>query len=428
MATAAGFSLAFSKFIQKSREEKLSVDGVVADIIADVKARGNAAVVEYTKRFDGDSLGVDALAFTSTETAEALEKCDAKTLKALHVAAERIREYHQKQLPRDEQYVDAQGVRLGWRWTALYSAGLYVPGGTAPLFSSVLMNAIPAKVAGVDRLVVTMPATNGVVNPLMLAACSIAGVDEIYRIGGAQAIAALAYGTETVSPVDKILGPGNSYVSSAKKQVFGMVGIDMVAGPSEVTVVADGANDPEWIAADLLAQAEHDASSQSILITDNEVFADRVMKAVESQLKTLPRAEIAAKSWKNNGAVIIVDRLADVAALIDEIAPEHLELAIEDPDGLAEQVRHAGAIFLGRFSPEAIGDYIAGPSHVLPTSGAARFSSGISVSDFLKRTSLIACEFENLVEIGPSAVDMAQAESLDAHARSIALRLRSRKK
>ena len=428
LATAPGFSEAFSTFVQKSREEKLSVDGVVADIIADVKARGDAAVVEYSKRFDGDYLSVQDLAFSSAEIADAAEKCDPKTLKALQMAAQRIRAYHQLQKPRDEQYVDVKGVRLGWRWTALSSAGLYVPGGTAPLFSSVLMNAIPAKIAGVERLVVTMPTPKGVVNPLMLAACSIAGVDEIYRIGGAQAIAALAYGTETVAPVDKIFGPGNAYVSSAKKQVFGVVGIDMVAGPSEVTVVADGANDPEWIAADLLAQAEHDTSSQSILITDDAAFADRVMKAVEGQLKTLPRVEIAAKSWKNNGAIVIVDQLADAAELINKIAPEHLELAIEDPDVLAKEVRHAGAIFLGRFSPEAIGDYIAGPSHVLPTSGAARFSSGLSTSDFLKRTSLIGCDSKSLIEIGPSVVAMAQAESLEAHARSIALRLRSRKR
>ncbi len=426
-AKTSGFATAFSALVQKGREEKLSVDGVVGDVLANVRARGDEAVLEYTARWDGLTLTAETIVFSRTEIEAAAMLCDAETLTALKSAAQRIRDYHERQLPKDEAYTDASGVRLGWRWTPVDSAGLYVPGGTAPLFSSVLMNAIPAKVAGVGRLVVTMPTPGGQANPLMLAACAIAGVDEVYRIGGAQAIGALAYGTKTIAPVDKIVGPGNAYVASAKKQVFGTVGIDMVAGPSEVTVVADSGNDPECIAADLLAQAEHDASSQSILITDDEAFADKVMAAVDSQLKTLPRGETAAKSWQNHGAVIVVGQLAEAAALINDIAPEHLELAIEDPDTLAGHVRHAGAIFLGRHSPEALGDYVAGPSHVLPTSGAARFSSGLGVLDFLKRTSLIGCGPEGLRAIGPGALAMARAESLDAHANSISLRLNSRR-
>lgn len=425
-AKAPGFAAAFSALVQKGREEKLSVDSVVAGVLADVKSRGDTAVLEYTAKWDSLSLTGETLAFTKAEIEGAASNCKAETLTALKSAAKRIRDYHERQLPKGEEYTDTSGVRLGWRWTPVDSAGLYVPGGTAPLFSSVLMNAIPAKVAGVSRLVVTMPTPGGEANALMLAACAIAGVDEVYRIGGAQAIAALAYGTKTIAPVDKIVGPGNAYVASAKKQVFGTVGIDMVAGPSEVTVVADSANDPEWIASDLLAQAEHDASSQSVLITDDDGFADKVMAAVDSQLKTLPRGETAAASWKNHGAVIIVDQLEEAVALINEIAPEHLELAVENPDAIAKHVRHAGAIFLGRHSPEALGDYIAGPSHVLPTSGAARFSSGLGVLDFLKRTSLIGCGPEGLAAIGPGALVMARAESLDAHASSISLRLNSR--
>lgn len=425
-AKAPGFAAAFSALVQQGREDKLSVDGVVAEVLADVKTRGDEAVFEYTARWDLQTLTTETLAFTKAEIEGAASHCNAETLTALKTAAQRIRDYHERQLPKDEEYTDAAGVRLGWRWTPVDSAGLYVPGGTAPLFSSVLMNAIPAKVAGVGRLVVTMPTPGGQTNPLMLAACAIAGVDEVYRIGGAQAIGALAYGTKGIAPVDKIVGPGNAYVASAKKQVFGTVGIDMIAGPSEVTVVADNTNDPECIAADLLAQAEHDASSQSVLITDDEAFADKVMVAVDRQIKTLPRGETAAKSWKNHGAVIVVSQLAEAVALINEIAPEHLELAVENPDTLANKVRHAGAIFLGRHSPEALGDYIAGPSHVLPTSGAARFSSGLGVFDFLKRTSLIGCGPEGLAAIGPDALALARAESLEAHANSISLRLNSR--
>jgi len=419
----AGFAAAFTAFLKKGREEKSDVDGVVADILADVKARGDAALVDYTNRFDRVKLTAAQLKVTKAEIEAATKSCDAETLASLHTAAERIRDYHTRQLPVDVSYTDTADIGLGWRWTAVSSAGLYVPGGTAALFSSVLMNAVPAKVAGVDRLVVVMPMPDGKTHPLMLAACEIAGVDEVYRVGGAQAVAALAYGTATICAVDKIVGPGNAYVASAKKQVFGTVGIDMVAGPSEVTVVADAANDPAWIAADLLAQAEHDASAQSILITDDAGYADRVRAAVDDLLKRLPRGEIAAKSWADHGLIVVTDNLNGVAPLIDQIAPEHLELAVADPKPLLNAVRHAGAIFIGRYTPEAVGDYIAGPSHVLPTSGSARFSSGLGVFDFLKRTSLINCTAEGLRAIGADAVRMAQAEALEGHARSIAVRL-----
>ena len=422
-ASSPGFASAFAALVAKSREVKTNVDGIVAGVLADVKTRGDSAVIEYSNRFDRISLTPATLAFGKAEIDGAAAKCDAKTLGALKEAAMRIRDYHERQLPKDEYYTDDSGIGLGWRWTAVSSAGLYVPGGTAALFSSVLMNAVPAKVAGVQRLVVTMPTPEGKTNPLTLAACAVAGVDEVYRVGGAQAIGMLAYGTQTVKAVDKIVGPGNAYVTSAKKQVFGTVGIDMIAGPSEVTVVSDAASNPAWIAADLLAQAEHDASSQSVLITDNDAFADRVMAAVEKQLAALPRRETASKSWNDNGAVIVVQKLEDAAALVNQIAPEHLELAVADPKALLKDIRHAGAIFLGRHTPEAVGDYIAGPSHVLPTSGAARFSSGLGVLDFLKRTSLIDCGRSGLKAIGPGALAMAEAEVLDAHALSISLRL-----
>jgi histidinol dehydrogenase len=419
----AGFAAAFTAFLAKGRAEKSDVDGVVADILADVKTRGDAALVDYTNRFDRVKLTAAQLRVTAAEIAAATQSCEAETLAALRTAAERIRDYHTRQLPVDVNYTDTADIGLGWRWTAVSSAGLYVPGGTAALFSSVLMNAVPAKVAGVDRLVVVMPMPDGKTHPLMLAACAIAGVDEVYRVGGAQAIGALAYGTATIRPVDKIVGPGNAYVASAKKQVFGTVGIDMVAGPSEVTVVADAANDPAWIAADLLAQAEHDASAQSILITDDASFAQRVKEAVDDLLKRLPRSDIAAKSWADHGLIVLVDDLNTAAPLVDQIAPEHLELAVADPKPLLNSVRHAGAIFIGRHTPEAVGDYIAGPSHVLPTSGSARYSSGLGVFDFLKRTSLINCTAEGLRAIGRDAVRMAEAEALDGHARSIAVRL-----
>jgi histidinol dehydrogenase len=422
-ARDSGFTSAFAAVVSKSREAKTNVDDVAARVLADVKARGDAAVIDYCNEFDRLSLTPQTMAFTKVEIDGAASACDANTLTALRDAAERIRAYHLRQLPLDEFYTDPSGIGLGWRWTALESAGLYVPGGTAALFSSVLMNAIPAKVAGVDRLVVTMPTPDGKVNPLTLAACAVAGVDEVYRVGGAQAIAMLAYGTQTVKAVDKIVGPGNAYVTSAKKQVFGTVGIDMIAGPSEVTVVSDAQSDPAWIAADLLAQAEHDASSQSILITDDAGFADRVIAVVEKQLQALPRRDTATQSWNDNGTVIVVEKLEDAAALVNQIAPEHLELAVAEPYALMKLIRHAGAIFLGRNTPEAVGDYIAGPSHVLPTSGAARFSSGLGVLDFLKRTSLIDCGSKGLAAIGPGALAMAQAEVLDAHAASVALRL-----
>jgi histidinol dehydrogenase len=422
----AGFADAFAALIAKSREAKSNVDGVVANVLADVKARGDQAVIEYSRKFDRLELTAATFAFSKDEIAGAAARCDAKTLAALNEAAERIRAYHLRQLPTDDFFTDKSGIGLGWRWTAVSSAGLYVPGGTAALFSSVLMNAIPAKVAGVDRLVVTMPTPDGKVNPLTLAACAVAGVDEVYRVGGAQAVAMLAYGTQTVRAVDKIVGPGNAYVASAKKQVFGTVGIDMIAGPSEVTVVSDGETDPAWIAADLLAQAEHDASSQSILITDDEAFGDRVIQAVEGHLKTLPRRETAAKSWHDNGAVIVVKNINDAPALVNRIAPEHLELAVADPKAMVKAIRHAGAIFLGRHTPEAVGDYSAGPSHVLPTSGSARFSSGLGVLDFMKRTSLIDCGVSGLAAIGPGALAMAEAEVLDAHALSVSIRLNAR--
>lgn len=417
------FENAFAALISATREEKNDVDGAVAAILADVKTRGDAAVLDYTARWDRQTLTPAQLAFSKAEIQGASKLCDVATLDALHTAAERITDYHRRQIPKDELYTGAHGIKLGWRWTPVSSAGLYVPGGTAALFSSVLMNAIPAKVAGVPRLVVTLPTPDGKTNPLMLAACAIVGVDEVYRIGGAQAIGALAYGTATISPVDKIVGPGNAYVASAKKQVFGTVGIDMIAGPSEILVVADASNDPAWIAADLLSQAEHDPSSQSILITDSEGFAKRVLAAVDGHLKTLPRAEIARASWQKHGAVIIVGTLMDAAALVNRIAPEHLELAVNDAKPLLAAIRHAGAIFIGRHTPEALGDYIAGPSHVLPTSGTARFSSGLGVFDFLKRTSIVDCPAGGLAAIGPSALAMARAEGLDAHALSVAIRL-----
>ncbi|NKB44175.1 MAG: histidinol dehydrogenase [Alphaproteobacteria bacterium] len=421
--TDADFDAAFDALLTASREEKEDVDGVVADILADVKVRGDAAVLEYTAKFDRLDISASGLAFSAEEIADAKAACDPALLATMEDAAARIRDYHERQLPKDLSYEAGDGVSLGYRWTAVKAAGLYVPAGTAPLFSSVLMNAVPARVAGVSRLVVTLPTPDGMTTPSMLAACSVAGVHEVYRIGGAQAIAALAYGTDTVAPVDVIVGPGNAYVASAKKQVFGTVGIDMVAGPSEVTVVADEQNDPAWIAADLLAQAEHDVSSQSILITDDAAFGERVGAAVELELTSLGRADIARASWQAHGAIIVVRSLEEVPALVDRIAPEHLELAVDTPEALSGKIRNAGAIFLGRHTPEAVGDYIAGPSHVLPTSGTARFSSGLSVMDFLKRTSLIGCTADGLRLIGEGAVAMAEAEDLGAHARSVSIRL-----
>ena len=418
-----GFDAAFATLLAAKREVQADVGAVVADILADVAKRGDAAVLEYTRRFDRHDLTADGMRVAADEIDAAMRACDPALLDALSQAATRIEAFHAKLIPEELDYSDADGVRLGARWTAVESVGLYVPGGTAAYPSSVLMTAIPARVAGVERIAMVAPTPDGKLNPLVLAAAKLAGVTEIYRIGGAQAVAALAYGTRSIPAVVKIVGPGNAYVAAAKRQVFGQVGIDMIAGPSEILVVADQDNDPAWIAADLLSQAEHDETAQAILICDDAAFADAVEAAVESELKSLDRTVIAAASWRDNGAVIVVDDLADAVALIDRIAPEHLELAIADPQTMAAAVRNAGAIFLGRYTPEAIGDYIGGPNHVLPTARSARFSSGLSVLDFMKRTTFIGCDAESLARIGPAAIMLAGAEGLGAHARSIAIRL-----
>lgn len=417
------FSQDFDALLESKRATESDVDAAVAEIVESVRTRGDAALIEYTKRFDGLDLTADRLRIPDAEIARACDACDQRAVAALELAASRIEAYHRRQVPEDEFFTDESGIALGARWTPIQAAGLYVPGGTAAYPSSVLMNAVPARVAGVPRLVMAVPAPGGTLNPLVLAAARIAGVTEIYRVGGAQAIAALAFGTETIAAVDKIVGPGNVYVAAAKRRVFGRVGIDMIAGPSEILVVADGDNDPAWIAADLLSQAEHDRLAQSILITDDARLAHAVMKAVEGELKTLPRAEIARASWNAFGAVIVVADLAEVPPLVDRIAPEHLELAVKDPESLARQISNAGAIFLGRYTPEAVGDYVGGPNHVLPTSGSARFSSGLGVLDFMKRTSWLGCDAEGLRAIGPAAITLARAEGLDAHAHSIAIRL-----
>jgi histidinol dehydrogenase len=420
------FHAAFDAFASAKREAEAGVEGAVAAIIADVKKRGDAAVIEYTERFDGIALAPATLRIPPADIAAAAARAPQAAVAALKTAASRIADYHRRLLPAGLDYTDAAGIRLGARWTPLDSVGLYVPGGKAAYPSSVLMNAIPAKVAGVGRLAMVVPTPNGFVNDLVLAAAAIAGVDEIYRIGGAQAVAALAYGTKLVPKVDKIVGPGNAYVAAAKKQVFGAVGIDLIAGPSEILVVADAASDPDWIAADLLSQAEHDEAAQAVLITDSAVFADKAAAAVEALLAKLPRASIARQSWQRHGAIIVVAKLDDAPALIDRLAPEHLALSVEEPERLTERVRHAGAIFLGRLAPEAIGDYVAGPNHVLPTSQSARFSSGLSPLDFMKRTSLIGCGPEGLAAIGPAAATLARAEGLDAHALSVEIRLKAR--
>ncbi|MDQ4060871.1 MAG: histidinol dehydrogenase [Pseudomonadota bacterium] len=423
-AGSADFEARFAALLATKRETSAEVDGQVADIIAAVRRHGDAALLDYTRRFDRLDLGEPAaLGIGPEEIERAARSVDPDTLSALAFAAERIEAYHARQRPEDTRWTDASGVELGWRWTAVESAGLYVPGGTAAYPSSVLMNAIPARVAGVERLVMTVPAPGGALNPLVLAAAGLAGITEIYRVGGAQAVAALAYGTETIRPVAKIVGPGNAYVAAAKRQVFGQVGIDMVAGPSEVLVLADGANDPDWIAADLLAQAEHDEAAQAILITDSARLAEDVEAAVERHLETLPREAIARASWRDNGAVILVRSLREAIALVDRIAPEHLEIAAEDADALGARVRNAGALFIGRHTPEAIGDYVGGPNHVLPTARSARFSSGLGVLDFMKRTSILRCGAESLSALGPAAIALGRAEGLEAHARSVALRL-----
>jgi len=422
-ATAPGFKAAFAALLGMKREDSPDVDAAVALIIAEVRARGDQAVIELTARFDRLTLTPDTLAFSPGEIAAEVARVSVADRAALELAAERIRAYHARQMPADQRWEDDAGAVLGWRWGPVGAAGLYVPGGLASYPSSVLMNAIPARVAGVERLVICCPTPGGVVNPLVLLAAQIAGVDTIYRIGGAQAIAALAYGTTTIAPVDKITGPGNAYVAAAKRRVFGRVGIDMIAGPSEILVIADRDNDPDWVALDLLSQAEHDASAQSILITDDADFARAVVAAVEVRLQTLARRAIAGASWRDYGAVIVVRDLDQAAELSNRVAPEHLELCVADPETLAAQITHAGAIFLGAWTPEAIGDYVGGPNHVLPTARSARFSSGLSVLDFLKRTTLSKMTPAALRAIGPAAERLAISESLEAHGLSVRARL-----
>ncbi len=398
---------------------------VSADIIKKVRKNGDKALIKLTKKFDGLDLTTKDLVVDLNEIDEATSKISPDEYDSLRFAADRITSFHLRQMPENFEYVDDAGIKMGMSWSPIDSVGLYVPGGTASYPSSVLMNAIPARVAGVPRRVIVVPQTRNVINPLVLVAARLSGVEEIYRVGGAQAIAALAYGTETITSVDKIVGPGNSFVAAAKKLVYGAVGIDSIAGPSEILIVADSMNDPKWIAYDLLAQAEHDQLARSILITDNENFAEKVLTSVENILSSLQRSEIARASWENQGAVIIVDSLAEVPELVDLIAPEHLELAVEKPEKMMQQIKHAGAIFLGCYTPEAIGDYVAGPNHVLPTDRAARFSSGLSVFDFIKRTTFVKCDLQGLKKIGPPAITLAQAEGLPAHAESIKVRLNS---
>ena len=417
------FEQSFTALLGAKREDSPDVDAIVAGIIADVRARGDAALVELTAKFDRLELTPAQLRITDAEVDAAIADVSAEERAALELAADRIRAYHARQMPEDAQWTDEAGATLGWRWSAVSAAGLYVPGGLASYPSSVLMNAIPAKVAGVGRLAVTVPTPDGQINPLVLLAARIAGVDEIYRVGGAQAVAALAYGTDTIAPVDKITGPGNAFVAAAKRRVFGKVGIDMIAGPSEILVIADKDNNPDWIALDLMSQAEHDESAQSILITDDEGFGRAVAEAVDKRLETLERRAIAGASWRDFGAVITVRDLDEAAALSNRIAPEHLELCVADPAALSEQTVHAGAIFLGQYTPEAIGDYVGGPNHVLPTARSARFSSGLSVMDFLKRTTLSQMTPDALRAIGPAAEVLAESESLEAHGLSVTARL-----
>ena len=417
------FEARFTALLAVKREVAEDVEAAARAIVRDVQARGDAALIEHTAKLDRLALTPETLRVGSAEIDAAERAVSPEERDALLFARDRIEAFHRRLMPTDDRYTDAAGVELGIRWTAIEAVGLYVPGGTAAYPSSVLMNAVPARVAGVERVVMVTPTPGGKTNPLVLAAARIAGVDEIYRVGGAQAIAALAYGTATIAPVAKIMGPGNAYVAAAKRLVFGAVGIDLIAGPSEVLVVADEGNDPDWIAADLLAQAEHDTAAQSILITDSPALADAVAAAVERQLKTLPRAETAAASWRDYGAIVVVKSLAGAMALANRIAPEHLELAVAEPEALLTKVRNAGAVFLGRHTPEVIGDYVGGPNHVLPTARSARFSSGLSVLDFLKRTSLLKLGAAELRALAPAALTLAKAEGLDAHARSVAIRL-----
>jgi histidinol dehydrogenase len=421
--SSADFEQHFTAFLAAKREASADVERATRAIIDDVVARGDAALIEATRKFDRLELDASTLRIPVAEIDDAVKACDAATLDALKFARDRIETFHQRQLPKDERFVDPLGVELGWRWSAVEAVGLYVPGGTAAYPSSVLMNAVPAKVAGVPRVVMVVPAPDGKLNPLVLAAAQLGGVSEIYRVGGAQAVAALAYGTATIAPVAKIVGPGNAYVAAAKRLVFGKVGIDMIAGPSEVLVIADDGGNADWIAADLLAQAEHDTSAQSILITDSIRLAADVERAVEAQLATLPRADIARASWNDFGAIILVQKLDDAVALANAIAAEHLEVMTEDAEAFAAKVRNAGAIFLGAHTPEAIGDYVGGSNHVLPTARSARFSSGLAVLDFMKRTTLLKCGPDQLRALGPAAMTLGKAEGLDAHSRSVGLRL-----
>src|SRR5438876_9388590 len=416
---APAFTERFRAFLATKREASAEVDAVVRAIIADVAARGDRALIELSRKLDRVDLDQTGLRVEADEVEIAFAACDRKALDALVFARDRIEAYHRRQLPADDRFIDPLGVELGSRWTPIEAVGLYVPGGTAAYPSSVLMNAVPAKVAGVPRIVMAVPAPHGKLAPLVLAAAKLAGIDEVYRVGGAQAIAALAYGTETIAPVAKIVGPGNAYVAAAKRLVFGKVGIDMIAGPSEVLVLADGSGHSDWIAADLLAQAEHDPSAQSILITDDATLADNVERAVEAQLKTLPRAAVAGASWRDFGAIMLVRALEEAVPLVDAIAPEHLEIEAKDAETLAGMIRNAGAIFLGAHTPEAIGDYVGGSNHVLPTARSARFSSGLGVLDFMKRTSILKCGPDQLRALGPPAMTPGKAEGLDAHSRSV---------
>jgi histidinol dehydrogenase len=421
--SSADFAERFAGFLAMKREVSADIESATRAIVDDVAERGDAALIEATRRFDRLDLDASGLRITAAEIDAAVQACDAQTLDALRFARDRIEIFHRRQLPRDDRITDALGVELGWRWSAIEAVGLYVPGGTAAYPSSVLMNAVPARVAGVARVVMVVPSPGGRLNPLVLAAAHLGGVSEIYRVGGAQAVAALAYGTATIAPVAKIVGPGNAYVAAAKRLVFGKVGIDMIAGPSEVLVIADRTGNAGWIAADLLAQAEHDVNAQSILVTDSAALADEVERAVQSQLNTLPRAEIARASWNEFGAIILVKNLDEAAGLANAIAAEHLEIMTSDPEALAAQIRNAGAIFLGPHTPEAIGDYVGGSNHVLPTARSARFSSGLGVLDFMKRTSILKCGPDQLRALGPAAMTLGKAEGLDAHARSVGLRL-----
>jgi histidinol dehydrogenase len=421
--TQADFATAFAAVVNVRRETDSTVSADVAAIIADVRARGDAAVDAYTKKFDGIDVSKGLIRISAGEIANAAAACTTGLRASLELAARRIRTFHELQLPTDKEMTDATGTTTGYRWTSVDAVGLYVPGGLASYPSSVLMNAIPAQVAGVRRIAMVTPTPLGRLNPLVLVAAHLAGVSEIYRIGGAQAIAALAYGTARISPVDKITGPGNAWVAEAKRQVFGVVGIDMVAGPSEILVIADKNSDPRWIAADLLSQAEHDPVAQAILLTDDADFARRVMAEVDAMIPTLATAASAAASWRDFGVVVVVQDLSEAPALVDRLAPEHIELAVDDPEPLFKAIRHAGSIFLGRHTPEAVGDYIAGPNHVLPTGRRARFSSGLGVLDFMKRSTYLRCTPQSLAEIGPATVELANAEGLPAHARSVELRL-----